>query len=44
MRSRWIIDNEIPIFSQDTNYVNGRITFVKTIEPTPFIISGKEYK
>ena len=26
-RSRWIIDNEIPIFSQDTNYVNGRITF-----------------
>lgn len=27
MRSKWIIDNEIPIFSQDTNYVNGRITF-----------------
>lgn len=27
MRSRWIIDNEIPIFSQDTNYVNSRITF-----------------
>lgn len=26
-RSRWIIDNEIPIFSQNTWYVNGRITF-----------------
>lgn len=27
MRSRWVIDNEIPIFSQDTDYVNSRITF-----------------
>lgn len=26
-RSRWIIDNDIPIFSQNTWYVNGRITF-----------------
>lgn len=26
-RSEWVIDNEIPIFSQNTNYVNGRITF-----------------
>ena len=26
-RSKWIIDNEIPIFSQNTWYVNGRITF-----------------
>ena len=26
-RSKWVIDNEIPIFSQNTWYVNGRITF-----------------
>ena len=26
-RSRWIIDNDIPIFSQNPWYVNGRITF-----------------
>ena len=26
-RSEWVIDNEIPIFSQNTWYVNGRITF-----------------
>ena len=26
-RSKWVIDNEIPIFSQNTYYVNGRITF-----------------
>lgn len=26
-RSRWIIDNDIPIFSQNTWYVNGKITF-----------------
>ena len=26
-RSEWAIDNEIPIFSQNTWYVNGRITF-----------------
>ena len=26
-RSKWVIDNEIPIFSQNTCYVNGRITF-----------------
>ncbi len=27
LRSRWVIDKEIPIFSQDTSYVNSRITF-----------------
>lgn len=27
LRSRWIIDKEIPVFSQDTSYVNSRITF-----------------
>lgn len=27
LRSRWIIDEEIPIFSQNTNYVNSRIIF-----------------
>jgi tRNA(His) 5'-end guanylyltransferase len=27
LRSRWIIDEEIPIFSQDTSYVNSRIIF-----------------
>lgn len=27
LRSRWLIDEEIPIFSQNTNYVNSRITF-----------------
>lgn len=27
IRSRWIIDEKIPIFSQDTNYINSRITF-----------------
>ena len=27
LHSRWIIDEEIPIFSQDTNYVNSRIIF-----------------
>ena len=26
-RSEWVIDNEIPIFSQNTWYVNSRITF-----------------
>lgn len=26
-RSEWVIDNDIPIFSQNTWYVNGRITF-----------------
>ena len=26
-RSKWVIDNEIPIFSQNTWYVNSRITF-----------------
>ena len=26
-RSKWVIDNDIPIFSQNTWYVNGRITF-----------------
>ena len=26
-RSRWIIDNDIPIFSQNPWYVNGKITF-----------------
>lgn len=27
IRSRWIIDKCIPIFSQDTDYVNSRLTF-----------------
>lgn len=27
LRSRWVIDKEIPVFSQDTSYVNSRITF-----------------
>ena len=27
LRSRWVIDKEIPIFSQDTSYVNSRIMF-----------------
>lgn len=27
LRSRWIIDEQIPIFSQDTNYVNSRVIF-----------------
>lgn len=27
LRSRWVIDEEIPIFSQNTDYVNSRITF-----------------
>lgn len=27
LRSRWVIDKEIPVFSQDTGYVNSRITF-----------------
>lgn len=27
LRSRWVVDKEIPIFSQDTSYVNSRITF-----------------
>ena len=27
LRSRWVIDKEIPVFSQDTSYVNRRITF-----------------
>ena len=27
MRSHWIIDTEIPIFSQDSEYVNSRIVF-----------------
>ena len=26
MRNKWIIDNEIPIFSQDTEYINNLIT------------------
>ncbi len=26
-RSKWVIDTEIPIFSQDTEYVNSRIVF-----------------
>lgn len=27
LRSRWVIDEEIPVFSQDTSYVNSRIMF-----------------
>jgi len=27
MRSQWVVDEEIPIFSQDTAYVNSRIVF-----------------
>ena len=27
LRTKWIIDNEIPIFSQEPNYVNSRIIF-----------------
>jgi tRNA(His) 5'-end guanylyltransferase len=27
IRNKWVIDYEIPIFSQDTNYVNSRIIF-----------------
>lgn len=27
LRSRWVIDKEIPVFSQDTSYVNSRIMF-----------------
>lgn len=27
LRSRWVIDKEVPVFSQDTSYVNSRITF-----------------
>ena len=29
MRNKWIIDNEIPIFSQDTEYINNLITLNK---------------
>lgn len=27
LRSRWVIDKEIPVFSRDTSYVNSRIMF-----------------
>lgn len=29
IRNKWVIDNEIPIFSQDTEYINNLITLNK---------------
>ena len=37
-RSQWVVDLNIPIFSQNVNYVNDRITFVERPEVTDEVI------